>query len=69
MSGRTFPAYSEVGPSSTDEILENDAERSGFTLMEDYKEHGATIMAASTISMLELQKKNATYLPIDLVVD
>ena len=37
--------------------------------MEDYKEHGATIMAASTISMLERQKKNATYLPIDLVFD
>jgi hypothetical protein len=64
---RTFPAYKQVGPSSADEILEDDSEHSGFTLMDDFKEHGASIMVASTDSMLKLQEKNATYLPMDLV--
>ena len=40
---RTFPAYSQVGPSSADEILEDNAEHSGFTLKDDFKEHGASI--------------------------
>ena len=66
-SGRTFPSYGEVGPSSSDELLEDDAGRSGFTLMEDYKTHGQEIMSASTSSMRDLQKKNATYLPRDLI--
>jgi hypothetical protein len=35
--------------------------------MNDYMEHGASILAASTDSMLELQEKNAAYFPIDLV--
>jgi hypothetical protein len=35
--------------------------------MDDYKEHGANIMVASTESMLGLQEKNATYFPVDLV--
>ena len=64
---RTFPAYSQVGPSSADEILEDNAEQSGFTLMDDFKEHGASIMAASTDRVLKLQEKNATYLHMDLV--
>lgn len=64
---RTFPAYKQVGSSSADEILEDDAEQSGFILMDDYKEHGASIMTASIGSMLELQEKNATYLHMDLV--
>ena len=69
LSGRTFPACNEVGLSSTDEVLEDDAERSGLTLMGDYKKHGATIMAFSSVSVLALQKKNAKYLPADLVFD
>ena len=64
---RTFPAYEQVGPSSADDILEDDAEQSGFTLMDDFKEHGASIMAASTDRVLKLQEKNATYLHMDLV--
>jgi len=35
--------------------------------MDDFKEHGASIMVASTDSMLKLQEKNATYLPMNLV--
>lgn len=69
LSGRTSPACSEVGPPSTDEVLKDTAERSGLTLMGDYKKHGATIMAASTVSVLELHKKNATHLPADLAFD
>jgi hypothetical protein len=64
---RTFLAYKQVGPSSVDEILDDDAKQSRFTLMDDYKEHGANIMVASTESMLGLQEKNATYFPMDLV--
>ena len=64
---RTFPAYSQVGPSPADEILEDNAEHSGFTLKDDFKEHGASIMTASTDRVLKLQEKNATYLHMDLV--
>ena len=64
---RTFPAYSQVRPSSADEILEDHAEHSDFTLMDDFKEHGASIMAASIDSVLKLQEKNAAYLSMDLV--
>jgi hypothetical protein len=64
---RTFPFYSQLGPSSVDEILEDDAEHSGFTLMDDFKEHRASIMSASIDSVLKLQEKNAAYLPMDLV--
>jgi len=66
-NGKEFPSYDQVGPSSADSILEEDAERTGFTLMNDYKEHGASLMAASADNMRELQKKNADYLPRDLV--
>lgn len=63
----TFPSYYEVAPLSADELLEDDAEHSGFTLMADYKEHGARITAGSAAIMRDLQERNATYLPRDLI--
>ena len=62
---RTFPANSQVGPSSTSAILNNDAEHSRFALMDDYTGHETSILAASTVSMLML--KNVKYLLIDAV--
>jgi hypothetical protein len=51
---RTFPACSQVGPSSVDEILKYDTEHSRFTLMDDYNGHGAGILVVYTDSMLKL---------------